>query len=81
MSKKLYVASLPFSIVSDELEKMFSSIGTVISVKIITDATTGKGKGFAFVEMETEEDAVKAIAQLNGSSYGDRTILVSEARG
>jgi RNA recognition motif-containing protein len=81
MSKKLYVASLPFSVNSDEeLAKIFGAIGTVASVKIITDATTGKGKGIGFVEMETEEDAALAISQLNGSTYGGRKILVSEAR-
>jgi RNA recognition motif-containing protein len=81
MSKKLYVASLPFSVASDEeLEKIFSPIGAVTSAKIITDTATGKGKGFGFVEMETDEAAEQAISQLNGSSFGGRKILVSEAR-
>ncbi len=79
MSTKLYIASLPFSVGNEELEKIFSAIGTVTSAKIITDSTTGKGKGFGFVEMATEEDAATAITQLNGSSYSGRKILVSEA--
>ena len=81
MSTKLYVSSLPFSVNNnEELEKIFSAIGTVVTAKIITDSATGKGKGFGFIEMESEALAAEAVKQLHGSSYGGRTISVAEAR-
>jgi cold-inducible RNA-binding protein len=81
MSKKLYVSSLPFSVnTDDELKSILGAIGTVTSAKIIVDTKTGKGKGFGFVEMETEEAAEQAINQLNNSTYSDRKILVSAAK-
>jgi RNA recognition motif-containing protein len=81
MSKKLYVASLPFSLNTDEeLAKIFSAVGTVTAAKIITDAKTGKGKGFGFIEMSTDAEADQAISQLHDSSYGGRKIAVSLAR-
>ena len=80
MNKKLYVSSLPFDLGQDEIEKMFGAVGEVVSVKVITDAKTGKGKGFAFVEMGSEKDAEEAVKQLNGSAVGGRNISVTEAR-
>lgn len=80
MTKKIYVASLPYAVLDSELEKIFNAFGTVVSAKVIVDKTTGQGKGFGFVEMGTKEEAAKAIAELNGSSYSGRTILVSEAK-
>ena len=80
MTKKIYVASLPYSVLDSELEKIFSAYGTVISAKIIMNTSTGQGKGFGFVEMGSEEEAAKAIAELNGTDYSGRTILVSEAK-
>lgn len=80
MSKKIYVASLPYSVLDEELKTIFSPFGTVSSAKIIMDTATGLGKGFGFVEMATEEEAYKAINELNGTSYSGRTILVSEAK-
>ena len=80
MSKKLYVASMPFSAGNEDLEKLFGAIGTVTSAKMIIDAKTGKGKGFGFVEMASEDEAAEAISQLNGSTFSGRTILVSEAK-
>ena len=81
MSKKLYVASLPFSVNTDaELTAIFEAIGTVTSAKIIVNAKTGVGKGIGFVEMGTEEEAAAAISQLNESTYGGRKIKVTEAR-
>jgi RNA recognition motif-containing protein len=81
MSTKLYISSLPFSVnTDDELNNIVSAIGTVLSAKIITDSATGKGKGFGFVEMETEEAAEQVISQLNNTTYNGRTILVSAAR-
>ncbi|MBI5056932.1 MAG: RNA-binding protein [Nitrospirae bacterium] len=80
MGKKLYVGSIPFQASEDALHELFSTVGEVESVKIITDAQTGQSKGFGFVEMVSEEDAGKAITSLNGTTFMERTIVVNEAR-
>ena len=77
---KLYVGNLSYSTSEEDLREAFSQIGDVQSVKIITDAATGRSRGFAFVEMASDEDGTKAIESLNGSSLLDRAINVSEAR-
>jgi len=80
MGKKLYVGSIPFTATEEDLTNLFSTIGEVESVKIITDPGTGRSKGFGFIEMATEEDAKRAIDDLNGKSFMDRSIMVNEAR-
>jgi len=80
MGKKLYVGSIPFSATEESLRELFSGIGEVESVKIITDADTGRSKGFGFVEMSSAEDAKKAIDQLNGTKFMERALIVNEAR-
>jgi RNA recognition motif-containing protein len=80
MAKKLYVGSISFDATEESLRDLFSGIGEVESVKIITDMHTGRSKGFGFVEMSSEEDAKKAIEQLNGSTFMERSIIVNEAR-
>ncbi|MCJ7483796.1 MAG: RNA-binding protein [Thermodesulfovibrionales bacterium] len=80
MGKKLYVGSIPFNATEESLRDLFKSIGEVESVKIITDADTGRSKGFGFVEMATAEDAKKAIDQLNGTKFMERDLIVNEAR-
>ena len=80
MSKKLYVGNLTYNITEEELKDVFTPIGEVQSCKIITDAATGRSKGFGFVEMANNEDADKAIATLNGTTVMDRALNVSEAR-
>ena len=80
MSKKLYVGNLSYNITEDEIKNIFTPFGEVQSVKIITDAATGRSKGFGFVEMANDEDADKAITGLNGTNVMDRAINVSEAR-
>ncbi len=80
MGKKLYVGSIPFSATEESLRDIFSTIGEVESVKIITDADTGRSKGFGFVEMSSAEDAKKAIEQLNGTKFMERALIVNEAR-
>jgi RNA recognition motif-containing protein len=77
---KLYVGSLPYSTTEQQLNELFSQYGTVQSAKVITDRYTGQSRGFGFVEMATGEEAQKAIAALNGSSLGGRTLVVNEAR-
>ena len=79
MSSKLYVGNLPFSTTEEALNAAFSAVGTVDSVKIITDRDTGRSKGFAFVEMATDDQAALAIEKLNGQDVGGRSIKVTEA--
>jgi len=80
VSTKLYVGSLPYSTTDQQLSEVFSQYGTVQSAKVITDRYTGQSRGFGFVEMATNEEAQKAIAALNGSQLGGRTLVVNEAR-
>src|SRR4030043_525484 len=80
MGKKLYVGSISFDATEESLRDLFSSIGEVESVKIITDRDTGRSKGFGFIEMSSEEDAKKAIEQLNGTKFMERDLIVNEAR-
>ncbi len=80
MAKKLYVGNLSYQMTEDSLRDIFSPLGEVLSAKIITDAATGRSKGFGFVEMASDEEAAKAIADLNGTNVMDRAINVSEAR-
>ena len=77
---KLYVGSLPYSTTEQQLSELFSQYGSVTSAKVITDRYTGQSRGFGFVEMSTGEEAQKAIAALNGSALGGRTLVVNEAR-
>ena len=80
MGKKLYVGSIPFNATEEALRELFTSIGEVESVKIITDPDTRRSKGFGFVEMSSAEDAKKAIEQLNGKEFMERSLTVNEAR-
>lgn len=80
LNKKLYVGSLPFSTTEEELQELFSAFGPITSVRIVTDKFTGMSKGFGFVEMESEDDARKAIEGLNGSNLNGRTLIVNGAR-
>src|SRR5437867_10828218 len=80
MGTKLYVGGLPYSTTEQQLQDLFSQQGSVTSAKVITDRYTGQSRGFGFVEMATGEEAQKAIAALNGSSMGGRTLVVNEAR-
>lgn len=78
--KNLYVGNLPHSTTETDLRNAFAIYGPVDSVNIITDRDTGRARGFAFVEMADAGSAEKAIAALNGSDLGGRTIQVNEAR-
>ncbi|OQW48890.1 MAG: RNA-binding protein [Proteobacteria bacterium SG_bin7] len=80
MSNKLYVGQLPYSVDSDALGNHFSAVGQVVSAKVITDRDSGRSKGFGFVEMQSEEEAQKAIEQLNGKDFNGRNINVSVAK-
>jgi len=80
MSKKLYVGNLSFQTTESDITAAFEQCGTVESVSIITDRDTGRSKGFGFVVMGEEAGADKAIAALNGSQLGGRTLPVNEAK-
>jgi cold-inducible RNA-binding protein len=80
MNLKLYVGNIPFGASEEDLKKLFSEAGTVQSVKIVTNAYSGRPRGFGFVEMASEEDATKAISMLNGKTLMDRALIVNEAR-
>ena len=80
MSKKLYVGNLSFQTTSQDLQQLFAQAGTVESASVIEDRDTGQSKGFAFVEMSTEEEAAAAIEQFNGKEVGGRALKVNEAR-
>jgi RNA recognition motif-containing protein len=80
MTNKLFIGSLDYSTTDSQLEEHFSSIGKVISAKVIVDRYTGQGKGFGFVEMETPEVAKEAMDKLNGSQINGRPIVVNEAK-
>jgi RNA recognition motif-containing protein len=80
MSKRLYVGNLSYKVDEEALKDYFEEIGEVQSVKIITDAATGRSKGFGFVEMTSDEDAEKAISSLNGKTFMERALTVNEAR-
>ncbi|MFL6196427.1 MAG: RNA recognition motif domain-containing protein [Thermoanaerobaculia bacterium] len=78
MGKRLYVGNLPFSVSEDELRDLFGT--EVREVKIVMDRDTGRPRGFAFVEMTTDEAASQAIQSLNGRDFMGRNLTVNEAR-
>ena len=80
MGKKLFVGSLSWDTTDASLRDLFSSIGSVVSAQVIMDKFSGKSRGFGFVEMETEEDAQRAVSELNGKDLDGRAIVVNEAR-
>jgi RNA recognition motif-containing protein len=80
MGKKIYVGNLSFDTTPSDLEALFAESGTCTSVSVVTDRVTGRSRGFGFVEMDSAEEAAKAIAALNGHQFQGRTLNVSEAR-
>jgi cold-inducible RNA-binding protein len=80
MARKLYVGNLPYDTGEQDLQSLFADAGTVESVDVLRDSTTGRGRGFAFVLMGSDEDAQTAIARLNNHELGGRTLTVNEAR-
>jgi RNA recognition motif-containing protein len=76
----IYVGNLSREVTEDELRQAFEAFGQVTSVNIIKDRYSGESRGFGFVEMATRSEAQAAINELNGTSLGERTLSVSEAR-
>ena len=80
MGRKLYVGNLPYSTSETELQELFGRAGAVDSVNVMRDMATGRARGFAFVEMATDDDAQKAIQELDQRDVGGRSLTVNEAR-
>ena len=80
MATKLFVGSLAYSVTDDELEQFFAAVGKVTSAKVIIDRDTNRSKGFGFVEMESDDEAKAAIAELDGKELNGPAIAVNEAR-
>jgi cold-inducible RNA-binding protein len=80
MARKLYVGNLPFNTTDQDLQSLFAGAGTVESVNLMRDMATGRARGFAFVEMATDEEAQQAISLLNERDFGGRNLTVNEAR-
>ena len=76
----IYVSGLSFTITDEELKQLFAAHGRVSSAKVIIDKYSNRSKGFGFVEMPDQEEAEKAIRQLNGSHVDGRSIVVNEAK-
>ncbi|NDW13099.1 RNA-binding protein [Bacteroides sp. 214] len=76
----IYIGNLNYRVREADLQQVMEDYGAVTSVKVVMDRETGRSKGFAFVEMANDEEASKAIAELNGAEYEGRTMVVKEAR-
>jgi RNA recognition motif-containing protein len=80
MNRRLYVGNLSFSTEESTLETLFGEAGAIESVRVMRDMATGRSRGFAFVEMQTDEGASAAIERFNNSELDGRRLTVSEAR-
>lgn len=80
MGKRIYVGNINYRTTENDLQALFTEFGTIEEVKLIIDRYTGRSKGFAFVEMATEEEAEAAITALNGKVVDERELKVAEAR-
>ena len=80
MGNKLYVGNLPYSVRDSDLEQSFGQFGSVTSAKVMMERDTGRSKGFGFVEMGSDAEALAAVEGMNGAPLGGRNIVVNEAR-
>ena len=76
----IYVGNLDYKVIESDLESLFGEFGAVSSAKIISDKFNGRSKGFGFVTMDNDEEANKAINELNGTALQSRDLVVNEAR-
>ena len=77
---KIFVGNFSFSTTEDDLRSLFSPFGNIDTISVITDRTTGRSRGFGFVEMGDRGQAEKAIEALNGKDFGGRSLSINEAR-
>ena len=80
MGRRLYVGNLPYSSTEDQLTDLFSQAGKVESVRVMRDMATGRARGFAFVEMSSDDEAQKAITSFHDYKLDGRALVVNEAR-
>ena len=80
MGRRLYVGNLPYSTTEEQLTQLFSRAGKVDTVRVMRDMATGRARGFAFVEMGSDEDAQKAISEFHEHQMEGRALVVNEAR-
>jgi len=80
MAARLFVGNLSFTVQEQELQDHFAQVGAVVSVKVMLDRETGKGRGFGFVDMSSDQEAQAAIEQLNGKEFQGRSLTVNLAR-
>ena len=80
MGRKLYVGNLSFTATEDELREYFAQAGTPESVAIVKDRMTGKSRGFGFVEMSSDSEAMQAIEHLDGKDFKGRPLKINEAK-
>ncbi len=80
MGRRLYVGNLPYSATEEQLTELFGRAGKVDSVRVMRDMATGRARGFAFVEMGTDEEALKAITEFHEQQMDGRALVVNEAR-
>jgi len=80
MGRKLFVGNFPYETGEAELEALFSQAGAIDTVRVMRDMTTGRARVFAFVEMQSDDDAQAAIQRFNGQDLGGRALIVNEAR-
>ena len=80
MGRRLYVGNLPYSATEDQLMELFGRAGQVDNIRVMRDMATGRARGFAFVEMTSDDDAQKAISELNEYQMDGRPLVVNEAR-
>ncbi len=80
MAKRLYLGNLPLSMTQDTLEQLVATKGPILNIRLVTDPFSGRSRGFAFIEMQRDTDASKAIQELNGFEIEGRAIVVNEAR-
>jgi len=80
MTTKLYVGNLSYQTTEDQLRQIFGDAGPIVSVSVVTDRATNQPRGFAFVEMQSAEDAQKAIGMINGRMVDSRPLVVNESK-
>lgn len=80
MSRRLYISNLAYNLTEGKINDFFNQVGAVSTINLVTDKHSGRGKGFGFVEMSTDQQACKAIKELNGRTLAERQIVVTEAK-